>query len=192
MGGGKRKPCVVDGCRNLSSPGHRWCATHQWRWRHYRDLDHVRTYRPAEERFWSRVDSSGACWLWTGGHSGDGYGAITVDGRTTGAHRYSYGLNVGPIPTGMYVMHTCDVPLCVNPAHLRLGTPSDNGADSARKARRPRGSKQHASKLTEGQVLDMRARYAAGGITQKQLAVDYGISHALVSFIVTRRIWKHI
>ena len=89
-------------------------------------------------------------------------------------------------------MHTCDRPLCVNPAHLELGSNRDNAADSARKARRPRGSRQHAAKLTEGQVLNLRARYEAGGITQKQLAEEYGISRALVSVILTRKAWKHI
>ena len=96
------------------------------------------------------------------------------------------------IPPGMVVMHTCDRPLCVNPAHLELGSNRDNAADSARKARRPRGSRQHAAKLTEGQVLNLRARYEAGGITQKQLAEEYGISRALVSVILTRKAWKHI
>lgn len=92
----------------------------------------------------------------------------------------------------MVVMHTCDVPLCVNPAHLRLATHAENSADSARKARRPRGSRQHAAKLTEGQVLNLRARYAAGGITQRDLAFEYGVSRSLVSVIVTRKAWKHI
>jgi hypothetical protein len=82
--------------------------------------------------------------------------------------------------------------LCVNPAHLKLGLSRDNSADSARKARRPRGSRNPAAKLTEGQVIDMRARYAVGGITHEQLAAEYGVSRALVSFILTRKVWRHI
>jgi len=92
----------------------------------------------------------------------------------------------------MVVMHSCDRPLCVNPAHLSLGTNAENAADSARKARRPRGSRNSQAKLTEGQVLEIRERYTQGGVTQKELAASYGISHALVSFIVTRKAWKHI
>lgn len=161
--------------------------------RTYGDLDHVRTYPSIKERFWAKVDRSGACWLWTGGRRGDGYGAFTAPGRNSyGAHRFSYELHHGSIPDGMCVMHTCDMPICVNPAHLRLGTNKENAADSARKARRPRGSRQSQAKLTEGQVLDLRARYAAGGVTQKQLAAEFQVSHALVSFIVTRKVWRHI
>ena len=89
-------------------------------------------------------------------------------------------------------MHTCDVPLCVNPGHLRLGTQRENAVDSALKARRPRGSHNPQAKLTEGQVLALRERYAAGGVTQRQLASEYRISPALVSVIVTRKYWKHI
>lgn len=92
----------------------------------------------------------------------------------------------------MVVMHSCDRPLCVNPAHLRLGTSAQNAADSARKARRPRGSRNPRAKLTEGQVLELRARHATGRITQAQLAADYGISTALVSYIVTKKYWLHI
>ena len=192
MGKGRRKPCAVDGCRNFAT-GHRWCSTHQWRWRHYGDLDHVRVRPSAEERFWANVDRSGSCWLWVGARRGDGYGALNVRGRGGyGAHRFSYEIHHGPIPDGMVVMHTCDVPLCVNPAHLALGTHRQNAADSARKARRPRGSRNPQAKLTEGQVLDLRSRYAAGGIKQTQLAIEYGVSAALVSSIITRRVWTHI
>jgi hypothetical protein len=184
--------CSVDGCRGRVT-GRGWCAKHYWRMRTYGDLDHVREYPPIEERFWGKVDRSGACWLWTAGADQDGYGVFSVLGRQRRAHRFSWELEHDEnVPPGMCVMHTCDVPACVNPAHLRLGTTAENSADSARKARRPRGSRQHAAKLTEGQVLDLRARYAAGGVTQKQLAADYGISRALVSVIVTRKAWSHI
>jgi hypothetical protein len=89
-------------------------------------------------------------------------------------------------------MHKCDAPLCVRPDHLRLGTNAENSADSARKARRPRGSANPQSKLTESQVRDLRGRYAAGGCSQRALAADYGISPAMVSQITTRRYWRHI
>lgn len=185
--------CSVDGCE-AQAVARGWCPKHWWRWRHYGstrapfDRD-----RSLEERFWDKVDRSGACWLWTAGRDQDGYGAFSVRGSQRRAHRLSWELEHGqPIPIGMCVMHTCDKPACVNPAHLRLGTNAENAIDSARKARRPRGSRNSQSKLTEGQVLDLRARYAAGGVTQAQLAADYGISHALVSIIVTRKGWKHI
>ncbi len=161
--------------------------------RHYGTLDinspHDLTL---EQRFWSKVDETAGCWWWKAGKRGDGYGAFAVGDKQIGAHRFSYQLHKGEIPAGMVVMHTCDQPLCVNPGHLVLGTSAENSADAARKGRRLPGSKNHQAKLTEAQVLELRARYAEGGISQVRLAAEYGVSHALVSFIVTRRAWKHI
>jgi hypothetical protein len=185
--------CSVDGC-GKPVRGRGWCGKHYMRWLTHgsvvipnpRDL-------PPEERFWPKVDRSGSCWLWVGGcRDRDGYGLFSIGKRQIRAHRFSYEQQNGPIPDGMVVMHTCDVPACVNPAHLRLGTTRENAADSARKARRPVGSRKPAAKLTEGQVLNLRAQYAAGGVTHAQLAAEYGISRALVSVIVTRKAWRHI
>jgi hypothetical protein len=167
---------------------------HYYRLRKHGSLDIANGRpRPPVDRFWEKVDRSGECWLWTAGRRGDGYGAFQAESnRQVGAHRFSYELHHGEIPVGMVVMHSCDTPLCVNPDHLSVGTSADNAADSARKARRPRGSDNSQAKLTEEQVLALRAQYARGGITQKELAAQYSISHALVSFIVTRRAWRHI
>lgn len=158
----------------------------------YGDLDHERPSQPIEERFWDKVDRSGSCWMWTAAKDRDGYGVFQVHPKQVRANRFSYMLAHGEIPEGMVVMHTCDRPSCVNPNHLSLGTLAENAADSARKARRPRGSRNHQAKLTEGQVLDLRARYAAGGVTHAVLAEEFNISRALVSFILTRKAWKHI
>jgi hypothetical protein len=184
--------CAIAGCGNRAI-ARGWCPKHYQRWRGHGSPTFETAYDlSVEERFWRRVDRSRSCWIWKGGVRGDGYGAFSAGLRQVAAHRFSYELVHGEIPEGMVVMHSCDVPTCVNPAHLRLATPAENAADSARKARRPRGSRQHAAKLTEGQVLGLRDRYAAGGVTQAQLAAEYGISHALVSNIVTRKAWKYI
>ena len=92
-------------------------------------------YPPAKERLFQRVDKSGECWLWTGGKTYDGYGMMKVDGRQTYVHRFSYQLHKGEIPEGMFVCHSCDVPNCVNPDHLWLGSPADNTADMFKKGR---------------------------------------------------------
>lgn len=89
-------------------------------------------------RFWSKVDQSGACWLWTGATT-HGYGVARVDGRNVGAHRVSYELAHGPIPQDMQVDHVChnndlgcvvaaqcQHRACVRPDHLRLATNRDN------------------------------------------------------------------
>ncbi len=168
------------------------CPKHYWRMRTHGTLDINSPYDlTIEERFWAKVDKTGACWMWTAGRFGDGYGAFTAH-RAVRAHRFSYEIHHGPIPDGMVVMHTCDVPLCVNPDHLTVGTSAENSADAARKSRRPRGEKNVNAKLREVQVREIRLRYAAGGITQKELAAEYGVSCALISVIVTRKAWRHI
>jgi hypothetical protein len=184
--------CAVKGCTGRVT-GRGWCAKHYWRFRTYGDLNHEREVAPIADRFWSKVDKTGNCWLWVAGRRGDGYGAFQVERkRQMSAHRYSYEVHNGPIPAGMVVMHSCDQPLCVNPEHLSLGTNAENCADAARKGRRLPGSKNHQAKLNETQVIEMRERYARGGLTQRDLAQEYGVSMALVSFILTRRAWRHI
>lgn len=149
----------------------------------------------AIERFFCGIDDPGnddECWPWMRVRDKDGYGLFVVDGRHVRTHRYSYEIHSGPIPEGQDVLHSCDNPPCCNPNHLWLGTDADNAADSMRKGRRACGSRHGRAKLTEAQVIELRARYAAGGVVQRELAEDYDISHALVSFITTRRRWRHV
>lgn len=78
-----------------------------------------------EDRFWSKVDKSGDCWLWTGSRS-VGYGNLGIDGQTVLAHRYVYELEIGPIPDGLQIDHLCRVRHCVNPDHLETVTQREN------------------------------------------------------------------
>jgi hypothetical protein len=88
-----------------------------------------------DERFWSKVVKSNGCWLWKGATSRRGYGSATINGSSVATHRISYEAHVGPIPDGLYVLHSCDTPACVNPAHLRVGTSLDNARDRAERGR---------------------------------------------------------
>ena len=88
-----------------------------------------------EERFWAKVDKTETCWLWTASKNWLGYGRFKFQGKTGGAHRYSYLLINGSIPDGLCVCHKCDVRACVNPEHLWLGTISDNAKDMVSKNR---------------------------------------------------------
>jgi len=149
-----------------------------------------------EERFWAKVNKTDACWEWTAASQPKGYGRFKVNGRLVGAHRFSYELHYGPIPEGLWVLHRCDNPKCVNPEHLFLGTRSDNMFDCARKDRlavhnAPLGERHPRAKLMNKDILDIRQSYREGCI-QKELALGYGVSRQLISQVVTRRIWKHV
>lgn len=89
-----------------------------------------------EERFWARVSVGNGCWLWDANVTKKGYPNLWLEGRQhVYAHRFSYALHVGPIPDGMSVLHKCDTPSCVNPAHLFLGTQLENVRDCRDKGR---------------------------------------------------------
>lgn len=87
-----------------------------------------------EEWFWRGVDKAGDCWIWTRCRDRRGYGRFSAKGHRR-AHRFSWALTNGPIPPGMCVLHRCDNPPCVNPAHLFVGTSNDNVADMMAKGR---------------------------------------------------------
>ena len=107
------------------------------------------TSKTLEERFWSKVskDSTG-CWLWTGCVSGNclKYGTLRKNGLPTKAHRVSWELHFGAIPAGLLVCHRCDVPVCVNPEHLFLGTTKDNIRDMIAKRRHISNKKTHCKR----------------------------------------------
>ncbi len=131
--------------------------------------------RTEEEVFWERVDRSAgpdACWPWTRGGSG-GYGLFKRKGKNVGAHRLAWELTNGPIPSAMFIRHTCDNPPCCNPAHLLIGTTQDNTQDRNERGRTAagdfNGSRQHPERLRRGEnhpmVLnseDQAARISAG------------------------------
>lgn len=133
------KICSVDGCvRTHKALG--YCNPHYKRFHRYGDPNTKRPTRPAEERFWAKVDKGGPdeCWLWNAGLTAQGYGGFhPVHGETILAHRYAYQSQVGPIENGDVVDHTChngqSCPpgpcihrLCCNPSHLDATTNADN------------------------------------------------------------------
>jgi hypothetical protein len=94
--------------------------------------------RPLEERFWAKVNQTETCWLWTASTTTFGYGVIGRGGKGGGfvnAHRLSWQIHFGDIPKGLCVLHRCDVPACVRPDHLWLGTKKENSLDAVAKGR---------------------------------------------------------
>lgn len=144
-------------------------------------------------RFWSKVDKSGECWVWTGLLVEKGYGEIRNHGNSMRAHRVSYAIAHGYIKgAGMCVCHSCDNMACVNPAHLWLGTRTENMADCVAKGRNSasRGVNNPNHKLTDEKVRAMRAAY--GTATTRELAERFGISEPVFCKVVTRQAWKHV
>lgn len=130
------------------------------------------------ERFWSNVEKTESCWLWTGAKSSAGYGQVRVDGITLYAHRLSYEMQNGPLGTGLVVLHSCDNPACVNPEHLSSGTQLDNVHDAINKGRAS-GSK----KFSDEDVREIR-KMRAGGVAQKEIASLFDTNPAYISRIV--------
>lgn len=137
-------------------------------------------------------DAETGCLLWQGGMAGPGYGTLYHKGRHRYAHRLAWELTFGPIPAGMHVLHKCDRPLCVNPDHLFLGTHQENMADRERKRRSARGERHGRAKLSKRQVRAIRREYAAGGVTLRELAEEYGVTPAHISAIGRGKAWAHL
>jgi hypothetical protein len=141
--------------------------------------------------FWDRVTKcDNGCWEWCGGTKGP-YGVCRVRGRPVRAHRVSYELHFGPVPSSLCVCHRCDNPICVRPDHLFLGTNLDNVADKVAKGRQVRGVSVNTAKLTPEAVRRIRDEYR-DGVSASTLATRYGISDRCILRIVRREAWKHV
>ena len=143
-------------------------------------------------RFWTHVEKTDGCWIWHGSRLKRGYGRMHINGTTWKAHRLSYLLHNNRLSRELIICHSCDNPSCVNPAHLSQGTNADNMRDRDNKFRMMHGERTNTAKLTEVQVLEIRARYAAGETNKSALAREYGVSNPLIGCIIRRDNWRHL
>jgi len=150
--------------------------------------------RPLSDRLLEAVefDTNGGCWLWTRSLK-TGYGHLSVVGRkrTVRAHRASWLAFRGPVPSGLCVLHRCDIRECINPDHLFLGTVADNNADKEAKGRgnQPTGERNNKAKITWPDVEEIR-RLRAEGVYLKDLSARYGLTTATISKIARQETWK--
>ena len=140
------------------------------------------------ERFMKYVDVSGECWIWTGCKTRQGYGQITFDGKNWLAHRLMYLHCYGSLTPGLVICHTCRN-RCVNPDHLEEKTEKENHADKLRDGTDNRGEKHNCSKLSKDQVLEIRNRHSEKLV---DLAKEFGVSKSNITYIISRKIWKHV
>ena len=150
--------------------------------------------RPGVERFWEKVDRGGgpaACWTWGASCDPKGYGQFNQGNHVCeGAHIIAWELTHGPIPAGLCVLHRCDNPPCVNPAHLFLGTIADNNADMMAKGRHARGSGHGNARLTEDGVMSARAMRREGRL-YREIGAALGVSEATIRYALQRG-WRHV
>lgn len=132
------------------------------------------------------------CVDWQYGVQGVGYGSLWFKGQTRKASAVVCELVYGPKPSRIHqARHLCGRPICVNPRHLRWGTPKENNHDKYGHGTDGRGARNSAAVFTDEDVRAIRAEAAAGpwGI-QKKLARRYGVTESAISDIVTGTNWK--
>lgn len=138
-------------------------------------------------RFEKYIDKSGECWLWTGYCASNGYGQFHYEKKVLKSHQFAYLLANGELPASpLVIRHKCKSKNCVNPNHLESGTKSQNQNDRIRDGTDNRGIKNHAAKLTEEQIKEIRLRHTE---TQRILAEDFGVSQASISLIINGKTW---
>lgn len=156
--------------------------------------------------FGHRHEPKGDCWIFIGAAGTNGYGHVGYMKRNWTAHRLSLTLATGQeVPPGCVVMHSCDTPACINPAHLRAATPSENTRDMVAKRRhgwvtKPAqfkavkpvpmfGEQNPSAKLSYAKVLQIRADRAAG-LSYSALIKRHGVAKSTLAGIVRGESWK--
>ena len=188
--------CKVEGCDTVAK-ARGLCELHYGRLRHTGTTDppakRPRGLNKAQIVAWETAHAvrDGECLLSTNGIAHyRGYSRVGLHGRLVGLHRIALEVSLGrDLSPDEYACHRCHRRACFNPDHLYAGSAYDNTHDTIR-AGRDRyltGEQNKSSKLTDAEVDEIRHRYAAGGITQDALGVEYGVRGSAISRIVNRK-----
>lgn len=186
--------CSLENC---SSPARKaqMCTKHYQRMRRNGSPHTIIVGRSLEdyaEVFWRQVEkkATNECWEWKGKIRDSGYGMAERQVgslRLRGSHRVAYFLFTGQAPN-KWILHSCDNKICCNPAHLREGDVRDNVQDAMDRGRHCHGEKHGCSRLTEGQVMEIRQSSESGTV----LARRYDIAQTQINRIRRRESWKHL
>lgn len=140
----------------------------------------------AKERFLKYVYvCANGCHEWRSTIKRDGYGQFWFDGKPRKAHKIAYEFFKGLVPQGKLVLHKCDNKICVNPEHLYVGTHKDNARDAVE-----RGQYVSRAKLEDWEAAEIRERYKTRGITQMQLAREYGVHQGSISKVILGKTYR--
>lgn len=202
---GGLKKCAHEGCERLNNGNSDYCSKHLQRIRKYGTSEPTALMKSNQlsykERILDRikVNEETDCWEWQARCEDKmGYGLFWYKGKLVHAHRAIYMELVGPIPKGLYVLHKCDNPCCVNPNHLFLGDAKANSDDKIMKQRQARGEGQGGAKLTEKDVIAIRERFLSFSPNKSMssqcnsIAEDFNVSGKLIRNIYQGKVWKHV
>lgn len=137
------------------------------------------------------IDQTSGCWLWQKAKEAFGYGVIRADNKRYLAHRLSYKVYNGKLDDKLLVLHKCDVPACINPDHLYMGTYKNNMEDCVRRGRFASRDRKPNAKLKSTDIQTIKNLYFAEKLTHKEIAHVYKVSIRLIGDVVNEKRWSN-
>lgn len=153
-----------------------------------------RKYKSIEDIFADTLIMPNGCIEWQKGKDNYGYGKTHFDGKNRPTHRLVLELLIGKRDSKTFVLHSCDNPPCINPAHLRYGSAKDNSNDIDLRGRRNtlRGSKSKSARITEEDALLIRYMYKNRIMSVQNMELIFPIKKISIYHIIYRITWKHV
>ena len=188
------RKCSVDGCERKSRR-HGFCVMHHWRWETHGDPNYVNPEKMDRQNFLEMAChyEGDECLEWPFILDRNGYGRISIEGKSHGVHRLICGILAGrDLRTNEDAMHACDNPPCCNPRHLSIGSRADNLEDARRKGRLSRKHRSPLATYSDEDVLTLRVMYASRTGNIKTLARKCGITYNAAKKMIRRDSYKHL